>query len=83
MNFSVRKGTYLETYYKTEFDNKIWGKKTSLRKGQEYLLTALPIAHAQRILMDHLSAITPLLPMVCSIGQKLCSEMKDKIILQA
>ncbi|KAK7316999.1 hypothetical protein RJT34_00869 [Clitoria ternatea] len=38
-----------------------------------YRLIALPKAQAQRILIDHLSPITPLPPMVRSIGQKLCS----------
>lgn len=46
---------------------------------KECIPTALPIAQAQRILMDHLSPITPLVPMAGSKGQKLCSEMKGKM----
>lgn len=54
-----------------KFVNKVSGKKIQLIKGLECLLTALPIAQAQRTLIDHLSVITPLVPMACSKGQQL------------
>lgn len=40
-------------------------KQQAKNKGDEYILIALPIAQAQRILMDHLSPITPLAPILC------------------
>ena len=39
------------------------------QKSQECLLIALPIAQAQRTLMDHLSPITPLAPIASSQTQ--------------